>query len=316
MYNTDMKNSFVLSVIIPVFNEEGNIDPLLKRLVPIVSVYSYEILFVNDGSSDNTVEEIKSAAKKNKNIRLISFVRNFGHQTALTAGYRYTSGDAVVTIDADLQDPPELIHEMIEKWQQDRKVVYAKRIARHESFFKRNTARAFYWLIDHLSDTDIPQNVGDYRLIDKAVVNMLNEMPEKARFFRGLVAWGGFPTDYVTFERKEREHGETHYPLKKMISLAMDGIISFSTKPLRFATYVGFWAGFLGLLGIAYALYRRFFLPTEYWVEGWTATFVGIMFFGGIQLMTVGIIGEYIARIYGQVQGRPDYLIEEKFNIT
>ncbi|MBP9797851.1 glycosyltransferase family 2 protein [Candidatus Woesebacteria bacterium] len=312
---TSTHKNFLLSVIIPVYNEEGNIEPLLTRLTPILSDYSYEIIFVNDGSRDKTAEEVKEAASKNKNIKIISLVRNFHHQVALTAGYHFAKGDAVVSIDADLQDPPELIREMVKKWQEGYMVVYAKRAVRHEGFFKTLTAKAFYRLIDLLSDTDIPQNVGDYRLIDKEVVSMLNNMPEKSRFLRGLVAWGGFPSTEIPFERNEREIGTTHYPLKKMITLALDGIVSFSTKPLKFAMYMGFFSALLGMLGIVYAIYRRFLLPQEYWVEGWTATFVGIMFFGGVQLVTIGIIGEYIGRIYTQVQGRPPFLIKEKINI-
>jgi len=313
-----MQNShknFLLSVIIPVYNEEGNIKPLLNRLIPILSEYSYEIIFVNDGSRDKTSLEIKEEASKNKHIKVISLVRNFHHQVALTAGYHFAKGDAVISIDADLQDPPELIHDMLKKWHEGYMVVYAKRSVRHEGFFKTLTAKAFYRLIDLLSDTDIPQNVGDYRLIDKEVVAMLNNMPEKSRFLRGLVAWGGFPSTEVLFERSQREIGTTHYPLKKMITLALDGIVSFSTKPLKFAMYMGFSSAVLGMLGIIYAVYRRFLLPQEYWVEGWTATFVGIMFFGGVQLVTIGIIGEYIGRIYTQVQGRPAFLIREKINI-
>ena len=307
--------TFLLTVLVPVFNEEGNIKPLLERLESILKPYNHEIIFVNDGSQDNTVQEIKAAATENHRIKLVSFVRNFGHQTALTAGYRYAKGDVVVSIDADLQDPPELIHDMVQKWQEGVRVVYAKRTERQETFFKKQTAGLFYKIIDALSDTDIPQNVGDYRLIDRSVVNMLNAMPEKARFLRGLVAWGGFSSADIPFTRKERTIGKTHYPFKKMIALAFDGIISFSTKPLRWASYLGFASAFLGLFGVAYALYRRLFLPQVFWVEGWTATFVGIMFFGGVQLLTIGIIGEYIARMYAQLQGRPDFLIKETVNL-
>ena len=308
------KKDFLLSIIVPAYNEEGNIEPLVERLVNTVSKHKYEIIFINDSSTDSTEEKIKDAMANNKNIKLISLVRNFHHQIAITAGYHHAKGDAVVTIDADLQDPPELIAEMISRWQDGSDVVYALRSIRNESFFKTFSASLFYRLIDGLSDTDIPQNVGDYRLIDKKVAATLNSMPEKARFIRGLVAWGGFKTSFVTFERNERTAGKSHYPFKKMLNLALDGGVSFSTRPLRFASYIGFAAAGLGLIGIMYALYRRFFLPPESWVEGWTATFVAIMFFGGVQLLTIGIIGEYIGRIYAQLQGRPDYLIKEKVN--
>ena len=211
----------LISVLIPVYNEEGNIQPLLERLLPILTPYSYEVIFINDGSRDKTVEEVKMAASHNKHIKLVSFVRNFSHQVALTAGYHFAKGDAVISIDADLQDPPELIHEMVEKWQSGYQVVYAKRAIRHEGYFKTITAGLFYRLIDFLSDTEIPQNVGDFRLIDRAVVDMLNNMPEKSRFLRGLVAWGGFTSTDISFERKEREIGTTHYPFKKMLTLCL-----------------------------------------------------------------------------------------------
>ncbi len=315
VYNERMKNNFLLSVIIPVFNEEGNIDPLLDKLVPIVSSYDYEIIFVNDGSKDNTTHEIKHHANNNKKIKLLSFLRNFGHQTALSAGYQVSQGDCVVSIDADLQDPPELIHDMIAKWQEGSKVVYAKRSERHESFFKTITAHGFYLLINQLSNTVIPENVGDFRLIDREVVDMLNNMPERSRFLRGLVAWGGYPSAYITFTRKSRTIGQTHYPFSKMLSFAINGIISFSTKPLRFASYLGLITSFLGFFGMMYAIYRRILLPSDYWVPGWTATFVSIMFFGGVQLLTIGIIGEYIGKIYNQLQGRPQYIVKEKVNL-
>lgn len=310
-----MKKDFLLSVVVPVYNEEGGIRSLLERLLPVVEKYNYEVVFIDDGSRDGTVRDIKMFTAENKRIKLVSFVRNFSHQTALTCGYLEANGDAVVTIDADLQDPPELIDEMVLKWQEGYKVVYAKRTVRHESFFKTATADVFYRLINVLSDTEIPHNVGDYRLIDREVVTMLNNLPEHARFLRGLVAWGGFPSAYVSFERKERTNGETHYPLKKMMGFALNGIVSFSSKPLRFATYIGFICAIVGFLGVIYAMYRRLFLPHEYWVTGWTTIFVAITFFGGVQLLTIGIIGEYISRIYTELQNRPQYLIKERVNI-
>lgn len=310
-----MKKDFLLSVIVPVYNEEGGIRALLDRLLPVIEKHKYEVIFVDDGSKDGTLKDIKVFTESNKNIKLISFVRNFSHQTALTCGYEHAEGDAVITIDADLQDPPELIEEMLLKWQEGYKVVYAKRAVRHESLFKTATADIFYRLINTLSDTAIPHNVGDFRLIDREVVAMLNDLPEHSRFLRGLVAWGGFSSAYVTFERNERAHGETHYPFKKMMGFALNGIVSFSSKPLRFATYMGFLCALFGFLGIAYAISRRLFLPHEYWVTGWTTIFVAITFFGGVQLLTIGIIGEYIARIYTELQNRPQYLIKEKVNI-
>lgn len=306
---------FLLTIIIPVFNEENNISPLLGRLIPIIDAYNYEIIFISDGSTDKTVEQINSFAKQNNKIKLVSFYRNFGHQMALTCGYRYAKGDCVITIDADLQDPPEIINTMIEKWQTGIKVVYAKRKAREvDSFFKKKTASLFYRLINFLSETPIPDEVGDFRLLDKEIVQFLNNLPEQSRFLRGLVAWGGYPAEYVYFNREKRINGKTHYTLSRMLNFAMEGIISFSTKPLRLASYMGFISAGMGFLGIVYAIVGKIFHPIG-WVTGWTALFVGIMFIGGVQLLTIGIIGEYISRIYIEIQKRPQYLIKEMINL-
>lgn len=311
-------NSFLLSIVIPVYNEEKNIKPLLSAIAPIIQKYSYEIIFVDDGSTDRTVEMIKESAHNNARIKFVSFNRNFGHQMSLTCGYRYSKGDCVITMDADLQDPPEIIPEMIKLWQKNYKIVYAKRENRTvDSTFKRKTAQLFYRLINFLSDTPIPDDVGDYRLIDKAVVAYLNQLPEYYRFLRGLVAWGGFPTTFVYFKRHKRFSGSTHYTFSKMFNFALEGITSFSTKPLRIASYLGFFSAFIGFLGILYALIGKLFQPSFFphdWVTGWTGLFVGIMFLGGVQLLTIGIIGEYISKIYIEVQKRPQYLIKEKFN--
>ena len=307
---------FLLSVIIPVFNEEDNIKPLLKRLISVLKPYQYEIIFVDDGSKDKTVQIIKEYAKINKNIKLISFTRNFGHQMALSAGYYYAQGDCAVSLDADLQDPPELIPSMIKKWLEGAEIVYAKRDDKREadSFFKRFTAKLFYKTINFLADIPIPSNVGDFRLIDKKAIKFLNQIKERSRFLRGLVAWPGFKTDYVYFNRAKRFSGKTHYPLSKMINFAVEGITSFSIKPLRLATYLGFFSALLGFFGIVYAVLGKIFLP-RYWVTGWTALFVGIMFLGGVQLITIGIIGEYIGKIYQEVQQRPTFIIKEKVNL-
>ncbi len=307
--------NFLLSIIIPVFNEEKNITPLLTRLLPIIENYSYEVIFVSDGSTDNTSGEIKKHAEKNNRIKLASFYRNFGHQMALTCGYRAAKGDCVITIDADLQDPPEIINEMIEKWQNGAKVVYAKRKTREvDSFFKKKTAACFYSLINFLSETPIPDEVGDFRLLDKEIVQFLNNLPEQSRFLRGLVAWGGYPAEYVYFKREKRHTGETHYTLSRMVNFALEGIISFSTKPLRLASYFGFLSAGLGFLGIIYVFIEKFFFPSNL-VTGWSALFVGIMFVGGVQLLTIGIIGEYISRIYIEIQKRPQYLVKEQINL-
>jgi len=308
-------NTFLLSIIVPVFNEKNNISPLLDRLIPIIGKHEYEIIFVSDGSTDGTVEEIKKHAEKNNHIKCVNFYRNFGHQMALTCGYRYSKGDCVVSIDADLQDPPEVINEMVEVWKKGVKVVYAKRKTREvDSFFKKKTASLFYHLINFLSETPIPEEVGDFRLLDKEIVTFLNNLPEQSRFLRGLVAWGGYPAEYVYFKREKRFAGETHYTFSRMLNFALEGIVSFSTKPLRLATYLGFVSAGFGFLGIIYAIIGKFLHPAG-WVTGWTALFVGIMFVGGVQMITIGIIGEYISKIYKEVQNRPQYLIKDTVNI-
>ncbi len=313
-----MKKGFLLSIIIPVYNEEKNISPLLERLLPIVKQHNYEILFINDGSTDSTTEEILKHTKNNS-VKYIEFNRNFGHQMALSCGYSMAKGDTVISMDADLQDPPEVIGEMITKWQDGSLIVYAQRAERGvDSVIKRWSANYFYKFINFLSDTPIPQEVGDFRLLDRQVVDYLNALPEHSRFYRGLVAWGGFPSTLIAFKRNARNSGSTHYTFSKMVNFALDGITSFSTKPLRMATLIGFWSAIIGFLGIVYALVGRFlhpvFFPQE-WVTGWTGLFVAIMFLGGIQLITIGIIGEYIGKIYTQVQQRPRYIIKETVNL-
>lgn len=310
-----MSNNFFLSIIIPVYNEEKNIETLLKRLLSVIKIYDYEIIFVNDGSKDLTTSVIKKNAEKNKRLKLISFTRNFGHQMALSAGYEASKGDCVISMDADLQDPPEIIAKMIDQWQKGYKIVYAKREERNvDNYFKRQTALLFYTFINFLSDTPIPNNVGDFRLLDREVIQFLNNLPERSRFLRGLVAWGNYPTDYVYFKREKRFAGETHYTFSKMLNFALDGITSFSIKPLRISMYLGFTAGTIGFLGIIYTLVRKFLYPQDY-VIGWTGLFVGIMFLGGIQLITIGIIGEYVGKIYQEIQKRPQFLVKERVNL-
>jgi dolichol-phosphate mannosyltransferase len=310
-----MTQDFTISVVVPVYNEEKNISPIINRITSALKKFKYEIIFVDDGSQDNTVAEIKKHTSKNQNIKLLTFLRNFGHQIALSAGYQEAKGDCVVTMDADLQDPPAIIPQMVQKWRSGAKIVYAKREKRDpDGFFKKLSASVFYKLINFLSDTPIPEDVGDFRLVDREVVNFINKLDEESRFLRGLVAWGGYPAEFVHFKRQERFSGSTHYTLSKMFNFALDGITSFSAKPLRIATYLGFIFASLGILGIVYAVLGKIFLP-EYWVPGWTALFIGIMSFGGVQLITIGIIGEYIAKIYKEVQKRPKYLVRERINL-
>ncbi len=309
------KENFLVSIIVPAYNEEIGIASFLDILGTIMASYTHEILVVDDGSTDDTLAILTAIAAKNKHIKVISFTRNFGHQMALSAGYEHAKGDCIVSIDADMQDPPELIPQLIEKWQQGAEIVYAKRASRQETIFKRVTASLFYRFLNTFSEVPVPVDVGDFRLIDKSVARLLLQLPEKSRFLRGLVAWGGYKSEIVEFTRKRREHGKTHYPFFKMFNLALDGMVSFSIKPLKVASYLGITISIIGFVGIIYALARRFFLPHEFWVTGWTALFVAIMFFGGIQLMTMGIIGEYIGKIYKEVQGRPMFLIKKKVNV-
>lgn len=309
-----MKN-FLLSVVIPVYNEQDNINPLLNRLLPVVEKLNYEIIFVDDGSTDKTASLIKNFGEKNPKIKMVSFYRNFGHQMALSAGYEAATGEAVVSIDADLQDPPEVIPEMIKKWQKGANIVYAKRAERQgESYFKLATASVFYKLLNFLSDTPIPNEVGDFRLIDRKVVDYLNGLRESPGFLRGLVAWPGFPTEYVHFKRDKRLTGDTHYGFFKMLNFALEGIMSFSTKPLRLATFFGFVSAGLGFIRIVYEIIKKILYP-ETFVTGWIGIFAAVIFLGGIQLLTIGIIGEYIGKIYKEIQNRPKYLIKEKINL-
>ena len=234
---------------------------------------------------------------------------------ALSAGYESAKGDMAVTIDSDLQDPPEVIEKMILKWQKGAKVVYAKRKERQgESYFKIGTATLFYKILNFLSDTPIPNEVGDFRLLDREAVNYLVGLKETPGFLRGLVAWPGFPTEYIEFKRERRFSGNTHYGFFKMLNFAIDGIMSFSTKPLRLATFFGFFAAGLGFAGIIYEVIKKILYP-ETFVTGWIGIFVAVIFLGGIQLLTIGIIGEYIGKIYKEIQKRPKYLVKEKINL-
>ncbi|MCX7997059.1 MAG: glycosyltransferase family 2 protein [Patescibacteria group bacterium] len=308
-------NHFTLSVIVPVYNEEKNIDSLLKRLLPVLEPYDYELIFIDDGSQDTTASKIKQYCSTDKRIKLIRFSRNFGHQRALSAGYAKATGDCVISMDSDLQDPPEVIPSMVEKWQKGAKIVYGKRMKRDvDSWFKVITARGFYWFINTLSTVPIPKDVGDFRLLDRVVVDFIVHLPEQSRFLRGLVAWSGYPAAYVEYDRGERHAGETHYPFGKMVAFAFEAITTFSTKPLRIASWMGFIGATFGFLGIIYAVLGKIFLP-DYWVTGWTALFVAITFIGGVQLITIGIMGEYIDKIYTEIQKRPMYIISEEVNL-
>lgn len=299
--------------MIPCYNEQEVLDETLKRLTSFcdeASDLTIELIFVDDGSTDATRQRLIDHINHDPRAKVICFARNFGHQVAVTAGVDAARGDAVVLIDADLQDPPEVIHDMIALWRQGNDVVYGTRTERPgESAFKRGTARAFYRLLNRLSDVPIPLDTGDFRLMSRAVVDTLRAMPEKDRFVRGMVSWVGFRQTALPYRRAERFAGESKYPLRKMLRFATDGILSFSTKPLQLSVGLGMVCAIFALMGIAYALGMRLF--TNIWVEGWTAMMIAVLFMGGVQLICVGILGEYVGRIYNEIKRRPLYIVDE-----
>lgn len=303
----------LLSIVIPCFNEEEVIGETLRRLRAFCAErhdLDVELIFVDDGSRDRTRSLLKGFAAEDPRIKLVCFARNFGHQIAVTAGIDAARGDAVVLIDADLQDPPEVIHEMLRKWREGYDVVYGTRTERPgESRFKLATARGFYRLLNRLSDVPIPLDTGDFRLMSRKVVTTLQAMPERDRFVRGMVSWVGFNQTALPYRRAERFAGESKYPLRKMIRFATDGILSFSSKPLQLSVAMGMTCAGMAIAGIVYALILRLF--TDIWVEGWTALMIAVLFIGGVQLISVGILGEYVGRIYNEIKGRPLYVVSE-----
>jgi dolichol-phosphate mannosyltransferase len=309
-----MENKLI-SVVIPMYYEEAVVEECYKRLTNVMKDinYKYELIFVNDGSKDKTIDLLLDIASKDTNVKVLDFSRNFGHQIAVTAGVEASSGDAVVIIDADLQDPPELIKDMIVLWNQGYNVVYAKRKKRNgETWFKLMTAKGFYKFLNSMSDIEIPKDTGDFRLMDRKTTEAFLSMPEKNRFIRGMISWVGFRQIALEYERDERFAGETKYPLKKMIKFAKDGIIGFSTKPLKFITGIGTFSVFISFMVLIYSILSKFF--GENVQAGWTSIMVAITFFSGVQMLTVGIVGEYIARIYEEVKHRPLYIVKNKVN--
>jgi polyisoprenyl-phosphate glycosyltransferase len=301
-----------LSIIIPIYNEELNIRNLYDRLKKVLNgiTSQHEFIFVNDGSRDNSIRLIKELAHQDSTIKYINFSRNFGHQIAVTAGLDHCIGNAVVIIDADLQDPPELIEEMYHKMKEGYEVVYAKRRSRKgEGFLKKFTAKLFYRTLGSLTSISIPVDTGDFRIMHKQIVEVLKKMPEQQKFLRGQISWIGFNQTYVEYDRDERHEGKTGYTYKKMIRLALDGITSFSNAPLKFATLSGFIVSGIAFFIMLYALYSRFILKD--YVPGWTSLILSVMFIGGIQLVSIGIIGEYISRISTNIRNRPLYIIRE-----
>lgn len=310
-----MSNGVIYSVIVPLYNEEIVIRESYKRLKKVMDCTkeNYEIVFINDGSTDKTAEKAEEICRNDEKIKLINFSRNFGHQAAITAGMDLAFGDAVIVIDADLQDPPEVILRMIEKWKEGYEVVYGKRIKREgESFFKKFTAKMYYRLLRSMTSVDVPVDAGDFRLIDRKVCDALIALPEKNRYVRGLVSWVGYKQTYVEFERQERFAGDSKYPLKKMIKLAFDGITSLSYKPLVIAGYFEGLAFFVGIISIVVTIIKDMFNKTKLIDFGMMISINMMMF--GVTLGCIGIMGQYIGRIFDESKGRPIYIIASTSN--
>jgi len=307
-----------VSIVIPMYYEEEVAQECYKRMTNVcksIENYEYEIIFVNDGSKDKTLPILEEIAGKDKNIKVISFSRNFGHQCAVTAGLKYVTGDAIAIIDADLQDPPELIIDMLKLWEQGNEVIYGKRKKRDgESKFKLLTASMFYKTLNALSDVEIPKDTGDFRLVDRKVVDVINSLPEHNKFLRGLFSWVGYKQYAFEYERKERFAGKTKYPLKKMLKLATDGIIGFSTKPLKMLGGIGILSIIISFIILIYSL-LSFAFEWNNITAGWTSIMVTVTFFAGVQLLSLWIMSEYIGRIYDETKKRPQYIINKKINI-
>ncbi len=301
-----------LSVIVPLYNEEEIAEKTFATLEQELAEIEHELIFVNDGSTDRTREILENLLPKTPRNKLINFSRNFGHQAAFSAGLKQARGKAVVIIDGDLQDPPALIHDMLKKWEEGYQVVYAQRKKRKgETFFKKASAHAFYKILHALTNIDIPMDTGDFRLMDRIVVDQLNALPERNRFLRGLVCWVGFKRTGILYDRKERTAGKSKYPLRKMLRLAMDGITSFSTTPLKISFLIGMLATAVAFGLFVWSVLEKFLNPVTT-VPGWASLMTAIVFFGGVQLMSIGILGEYIGRIYEEVKQRPLYIEDKK----
>lgn len=300
------------SIIAPIYNEIENIETLYQRVSEVMDTTGepWEFVMIDDGSSDGSTQAILELQTKDDKIVPVIFARNFGHQIAVTAGLDYSRGEAVVIIDADLQDPPQVILDLIAKWKEGYEVVYAVRSKREgETWFKLFTAAAFYRTIQRITDVNIPMDTGDFRLLDRKVVQVMNGMREKHRFLRGMSVWVGFRQTGVEYERAERFAGETKYPLKKMFKLASDAITGFSYFPLQLATYLGFFSAGLGVLGLLLLLIMR--LSGSLFLQGQAATLIAVLFLGGVQLISLGMVGEYIGRLYDEAKGRPLYIVRE-----
>jgi len=306
-----------VSIIIPMYNEEEVVKICynrVKNVLEAIKEYDYEIICVDDGSVDNTLKLLEDISKTDSKVKIVSFSRNFGHQPAVSAGLKLSSGNAAIVIDADMQDPPELISDMLKLYKEGNSVVYAKRKSRKgESKFKIYTAKIFYRLINKMSDINIPMDAGDFRLLSREVVDVINSMPENNKYLRGLYSYAGFKQIPIEYEREERQAGKTKYTLKKMVKLALNGIISLSTKPLKIVGVLGFSSVIIALCLFIYAIIS-YIVKQDNILSGWTSIIITIIFFGGVQLISLWIMSEYIARIYDETKRRPEYIIEKKIN--
>jgi polyisoprenyl-phosphate glycosyltransferase len=301
-----------ISIVIPVYNEVEVLPTLYHRLTRVLEGLgeSYEIIFVNDGSDDGSLAFLRELRAGDARVKLLGLSRNFGHQIAITAGLDHSSGQAAVVMDADLQDPPEVIPQLIEQWHKGYDIVFAVREKRHgEGLFKRATAALFYRLLRRMTSTEIPVDVGDFRLMSRKAIDTLTRMRERSRFIRGLAGWIGFRQTSVPYARDERYAGTTKYPLKKMVRFAFNGLVSFSLVPLQVASYLGFAVSSVSFLYMAYAVWLKLF--TDRTILGWTSVMVAVLFLGGVQLLCLGIVGEYLGRIYEEVKQRPLYIVDE-----
>ncbi|UJS15924.1 MAG: glycosyltransferase family 2 protein [Candidatus Jettenia sp.] len=307
-----------ISIIIPCYNEEAVIEETYKRVKRSLTNNGYtrhEIIFINDGSRDRTLLLLEEISQRDTHVKVISFSRNFGHQPAVSCGINYCTGDVAIIIDADLQDPPELFHQMIQKYEEeDCNVVYGVRRERQgESFFKRCTAKLFYRMINSLSEVPIPLDTGDFRLIDERVIREFKQLKEKNKYIRGLISWIGFKQMPIYYTREPRFAGETKYPVSKMIKFATTGLLYFTRKPLKLATTLGFSSILIGFILVIYVFVSKFSRQIDA-VPGWASTLIIIIFFLGVQLLTIGVMGEYIGSIFSEVKERPEYIIEKKIN--
>lgn len=309
----DLDQSKVISVVVPCFNEQENIPQFMHEITPVLDALEqrYEIIFIDDGSTDNTLPLLSLIAQKNAAIRIISLSRNFGKEAALTAGLDHATGDAIIPIDVDLQDPVALIPQMVEKWKAGAEVVIAKREDRSaDTLFRRVTARLFYKLMSYLSSTPFPRDVGDYRLMDRMVVQAVRDLGERNRFMKGLFSWPGFNTEVITYRRPQRTVGASRWHTWRLFNYALDGIFSFSTAPLRMWTYIGLLLSFFSMAFLVYIVIKTLMFGVE--LPGYASIVSIILFFSGINLIGMGILGEYMARIFIEVKQRPVYVVRKK----